>query len=590
MASASIPVLAAAVRERLQVAAIDFGTTYSGYALSFRQDFLDDPLKIVTNQWQCGAGRAPSLKTSSCILFQPDQTFDSFGFEAEDKYAELAMEEKHFDWFYFKRFKMLLYHNKDLSRQTLLKDDKGLEMPAMKVFTECIRYLKDQLVQTCEDRSYGLHADEIHFVITVPAIWNDTAKQFMREAAINAGIRTDHLTLALEPEAASLFCKYLPVEKVKGAKGEISCFSPGKKYLVLDAGGGTVDITVHETQRDHTVRELYKANGGAWGGTRVDESFTNFLTDIAGPDVMEIFQRDHTDDYLDLMREFEIKKTAFTPDTEQKITFKLPISLHDTFQAVNGEDFRRSLITKHDLRDQVTFAGDKLRVQPGQIKTFFTETCDRIVSHLNKIFDQPDVHGVDTILMVGGFSESKMLQDAIRNSFPDKKVIVPAEAGLAVLKGAVIFGHSPKAISSRVSKFTYGIKINKPFQKGYHPESKKTIIDGEEQCTGCFDKHVEIGQEVKVGFKFEEKNYIPSSRRQSSVNVEVYTTDQKNPIYVDEPGCSYLGNIVVDLSDIVSYKDKTFVVNMMYGDTELGLEAKVLKTGQVLKAFFNFLG
>jgi hypothetical protein len=111
MASSRIPVVAAAVKERLQVAAIDFGTTYSGYALSFRSDFLDDPLKIMTNQWKTGAGRPASLKTSSCILFRPDQSFDSFGFEAEDKYAELAMDENHFDWYYFKRFKMLLYEN-----------------------------------------------------------------------------------------------------------------------------------------------------------------------------------------------------------------------------------------------------------------------------------------------------------------------------------------------------------------------------------------------------------------------------------------------------------------------------------------------
>ena len=73
----------------------------------------------------------------------------------------------------------------DLNRGTILKDDKGLEMPAMTVFSECIRYLKGQLIQLCEHRSYGLNVDEIHWVITVPAIWNDTAKQFMREAAID---------------------------------------------------------------------------------------------------------------------------------------------------------------------------------------------------------------------------------------------------------------------------------------------------------------------------------------------------------------------------------------------------------------------
>lgn len=62
MALCQAPVVATAVEDRLQVAAIDFGTTYSGYALSFKADFQVDPLKVITNQWQSGAGRAASLK------------------------------------------------------------------------------------------------------------------------------------------------------------------------------------------------------------------------------------------------------------------------------------------------------------------------------------------------------------------------------------------------------------------------------------------------------------------------------------------------------------------------------------------------
>lgn len=55
--------------------------------------------------------------------------------------------------------------------------------------------------------------------------------------------------------------------------------------------GGTVDITVHETQSDCTVRELYKANGGPWGGTKIDEAFLNFLETVAGHDTIEIFMK-----------------------------------------------------------------------------------------------------------------------------------------------------------------------------------------------------------------------------------------------------------------------------------------------------------
>lgn len=54
-----------------------------------------------------------------------------------------------------------------------------------------------------------------------------------------AGIAREQLLIALEPEAASLYCKHLPVERLQaegGAQGFVA-FSKGSKYLVLDCGG-----------------------------------------------------------------------------------------------------------------------------------------------------------------------------------------------------------------------------------------------------------------------------------------------------------------------------------------------------------------
>ena len=47
--------------------------------------------------------------------------------------------------------------------------------------------------------------------------------------------------IALEPEAASIYCQHLPVEKLEGSNS-ISAFQPGSKYLVLDAGGTVEDF------------------------------------------------------------------------------------------------------------------------------------------------------------------------------------------------------------------------------------------------------------------------------------------------------------------------------------------------------------
>ena len=43
-------------------------------------------------------------------------------------------------------------------------------------------------------------------------------------------------------------------------------FLPGTQYMVVDCGGGTVDITVHEMEsKAGNLIELYKATGGPYG-------------------------------------------------------------------------------------------------------------------------------------------------------------------------------------------------------------------------------------------------------------------------------------------------------------------------------------
>ena len=63
----------------------------------------------------------------------------------------------------------------------ILEDGNGHTMNAMKVFSASIKYLKDHFVGKIE--SLKLVENDIHWVLTVPAIWKDNAKQFMREAA-----------------------------------------------------------------------------------------------------------------------------------------------------------------------------------------------------------------------------------------------------------------------------------------------------------------------------------------------------------------------------------------------------------------------
>lgn len=57
-------------------------------------------------------------------------------------------------------------------------------MKASEVFAAVIRYFKDHMLDKLRQRTRGVRDEDIRWVLTVPAIWSDAAKQFMIEAGV----------------------------------------------------------------------------------------------------------------------------------------------------------------------------------------------------------------------------------------------------------------------------------------------------------------------------------------------------------------------------------------------------------------------
>ena len=72
-----------------------------------------------------------------------------------------------------------------MQRDFTIEDATGKSLSAKTVFSLSIKYLKDDLMNMTKRQVLDeeLKQDDIKWVLTVPAIWNDAAKQFMREAA-----------------------------------------------------------------------------------------------------------------------------------------------------------------------------------------------------------------------------------------------------------------------------------------------------------------------------------------------------------------------------------------------------------------------
>ena len=61
-------------------------------------------------------------------------------------------------------------------------DSEGRAHLAVDIFTETIRYLKDNFLLAIQAKELKIPTSDIYYVITTPAIWSEKAKDFMRKA------------------------------------------------------------------------------------------------------------------------------------------------------------------------------------------------------------------------------------------------------------------------------------------------------------------------------------------------------------------------------------------------------------------------
>lgn len=101
----------------------------------------------------------------------------------------------------------LFFYLQRVHRKTQCTAENGVSIDAMKVFTHCINYLRESLLNDRVVISTSITMDDIDFVLTVPATWDDTAKMLLREAAVQ--VHTPHI----EHGHSSPFSYYFEIEK-----------------------------------------------------------------------------------------------------------------------------------------------------------------------------------------------------------------------------------------------------------------------------------------------------------------------------------------------------------------------------------------
>ncbi|KAM4900525.1 heat shock 70 kDa protein 12B [Sylvia borin] len=621
------------------VVAIDFGTTSSGYAFSF----TSDPEAIhMMRKWEGGDPGVANQKTPTSLLLTPEGTFHSFGYTARDYYHDLDPEEAR-EWFYFEKFKMKIHSTSDLTMKTELEAVNGKKMAALEVFAHALRFFKQHAVQELKDQCPSLpESDAIRWVLTVPAIWKQPAKQFMREAAYKAGLVSpetpEQLLIALEPEAASIYCRKLrlhqlielscrppangaetthPIDSsfrqareqlrrsrhsrtflVESGVGELwSEMQAGDRYIVADCGGGTVDLTVHQIEKPQgTLKELYKASGGPYGAVGVDLAFEKLLCHIFGDDFIATFKAKRPAAWVDLTIAFEARKRAAAPSRSSPLNISLPFSFIDFYRKHRGHNVETAL-RKSNVNLVKWSSQGMLRMSPEAMNELFQPTISHIIQHIDTLLKKPEVQGVKFLFLVGGFAESAMLQRAVQAAFGHRcRVIVPQDVGLTILKGAVLFGLDPGVVRVRRSPLTYGVGVLNKFVEGKHPREKLLVKEGKNWCTDIFEKFVTVDQSVALG-EVVQRSYCPARPGQRRTIINIYCCDTDDVVYITDPGVRKCGTISLELGDAGDAGDtggaargrREIRASMQFGDTEIKVTALDTRTARSVRATIDFL-
>ncbi|CAB4438817.1 unnamed protein product [Rhizophagus irregularis] len=535
--------------------ALDFGTTYSGFAYVHKEN----PDNIETNHtWP---GREGVFKTPTALLYNETYTqvksWGDLALEEEPEYMVDDSEERS------RPIELFKLHISDL------KDNQKPWLPSQLNYKKAIEdYLTQMQIlikSTLERRWPAIRfPQQVGFVLTIPAEWPNNTTGIMRECAYKAGLlstlNSAHLEFTTEPEAAALYC--LNVVKEHN-------LHPGDSFLVADCGGGTVDITSRKLLHDNKLSEITERIGDLCGSTFVDKEFLQFLGRKVGFQALETLKRCNYGQMQHLIQQFfcNLVKFKFKGDPT---TFKpMRLILHrycpDLQEYVTGE-----------LKEKMEEAGWIVKLDFESVKGMFDPVVDKVIKLIDGQLKETRDR-CSAMFLVGGFSESPYLLNRVRETFRDQVPIiaVPALPIAAVVRGAVAYGLNVEIVQERVLKWTYGIEVCRSWVSGKDKKNRRTH-DG---LIFYFYKLAQRRTKVDVDRKFSGE-FSPVRADQTHIVFNVYYTRSDFAKYCNESGMKLLGTLRINTPDTHFGLNRQIEFSLTFAKMEIKATAKNKRNGK----------
>ncbi|XP_019853790.1 PREDICTED: heat shock 70 kDa protein 12A-like [Amphimedon queenslandica] len=587
------------------IAAIDFGTSSVSVAYTTPNDGQIRLVPLYNT----------SERVSNSILIVKDQENQQskvigIGHRAQSIYSDSAKKGAE-NFIYFERIKTLLEREKSVNRTTEVSSFTGGSYYLIEVIAFILTHLKEKLLTDHLKGNYK--STDFDWVITVPAIWKARARRMMREAAYMAGLTSDapgitrftpvgsplprpeevnpeKLSLALEPEVAAIYAQH---------QSEVSG-TPPQRYMVVDIGGGTVDITVHD-KSNGKVSVVLPPMGNTWGGTTVNEELSMLLEEIVDDKDFKSFMKPNPISAKATLNkffyeEFEERKKRFGDIIEgiNEVTVTLP----RTFIMHYGNNVLNEVkkLNMHYDPGEGSLSIEYYLLE----EKVFKFTIDMIIKCVRAAFDELKPDGIDTVYLVGGFGGCRFVRQKIEEAIAQHRgmfydnIVCPVQPDLAVVTGAVMWRKDPNIIQSRVADATYGTAVNAPFNPSIHDIYYWFVDeDRQQRCKDVFVVFVLKGEKIKD--EVYKETGLPISQSTEKQCISIFCTTDDGVQYTrDKKGkrtVRKIGELILDVPnpDNVPRKKRVFNVFMDFSGTEIQARAQYRITGEEVKTVCDFL-
>ena len=360
--------------------------------------------------------------------------------------------------------------------------------------------------------------------------------------------------------------------------------------MIVDCGGGTVDLTTRKLLEENQLGEVTERAGDFCGSTFIDKEFIELLKRKVGNFAIDLFSYKHYGQLQHLVQDF--CQNVKLPFTGNDPDFKYEMDLEEIapalVQYVTGS--KKDLM---ELKEWIIVLDFKT------IKSMFDPIIDRIIEIIRTQLDNSS-EKCSAIFLVGGFGQSKYLQKRVEKEFNSlvKNISIPNQPIAAVVRGAAIYGKSLQesknlgsmknlkcVIATRVLNYTFGTLISSSWEEGDPPERR--TFDGR---IYKFRRIVERKVEVEIDQEFKIKDLIPVYSFQKRMIFDIYYTKEQNAVYCNEPGMELLGELHVNLPDVHLGTDRPYTLSLLFGDMEIKAKAVNQENGQNYQTNFEFNG